>query len=257
MGNVADSLKKKIGPLPAWAWALVLAGAVYYYRKRTASSATTATGATDQLPSDTGTILQPGESVVGPDGSLTTAPGGGDGGSGTTGGTDPGTAIDDLANAIIAALAAQTPPPSEGGGPLDVSNMPSSPSTGGTAKRTQKKKAANKQKQAVNKVGKAVQRGAGTLRNPFGGRTAPKKKSSGAKPTANRTVKPRAHTPTVRQRPTTPVVTKPKVTGHPVATHPKAKPKVIAPPPKRGATVAAPRAKVAVKPAPKPVKKRG
>lgn len=241
--SIMDSATKKIGPLPAWAWAGAFAGGVYYYRKHesTASSSTTTTGATDQLPSDTGTILQPGESVVGPDGSLTTAPGG----DSTTGESnppspdsgDPSAAIAALGQTIAAAIAAEQPPTVD----VTVPGSGASPKTKSTAKR--KAKAKSKPKLNVASVmpfiGRVKPRSPAAVRTTTGGRTTGKKKpqkltSTGGvqAPSSRRTVKPTASSGTrVRNRATTPAVAHTGATQHPVATHPKAKAPAPAPKP--------------------------
>lgn len=105
---MGESLKKKLGPLPAWAWLLLLAAVVYFYRKYTATSAATdatagtAPDATTATPQDP-VVLEPGESVYDPNtgqllgGGSSSSPGdsgagsgGGNGSAGTPG--DVGTA---------------------------------------------------------------------------------------------------------------------------------------------------------------------
>ena len=96
MTRIKEALTRKFGPLPAWAWLLMLFGAVYYYRKHYGTAATT-TASTPTATTNTGSdqppiTLDPGQSVYDPGtGALTTAPGGGGstdatGGGGTGGG---------------------------------------------------------------------------------------------------------------------------------------------------------------------------
>lgn len=108
MHGIGDALKRKIGPLPAWAWALVAGGALYFYRQHTAAQTGTALQPS-QTPAvvQPDTTLQPGESVYDPNtGQLTTAPGGDTSGGG---GTDPTDEIGQLAAAIAAAIEALAP----------------------------------------------------------------------------------------------------------------------------------------------------
>ena len=75
MSDVKQALQRKLGPLPAWAWALIGGIALYVYRSRhavtgasTAAPDTTAGGTgtdTGSTPGDV-TTLQPGESAYNP-----------------------------------------------------------------------------------------------------------------------------------------------------------------------------------------------
>jgi hypothetical protein len=104
VSKVKDSLTRKLGPLPIWAWAIIGGGLLYWYRNRTSSASGTGTGSvgpTAATPQPV-TTLEPGESAYDPNtGALSTAPGGG-------GSSDPGNSIDSdgLSTAIGNAIAA-------------------------------------------------------------------------------------------------------------------------------------------------------
>lgn len=76
MSNVKKSLTRKIGPLPAWAWAIIAGVAIYVYRSRRALTTGAGTPASADVNSpsvsdQTGggqspVTLQPGESVYDP-----------------------------------------------------------------------------------------------------------------------------------------------------------------------------------------------
>lgn len=121
MTDISTALKRKLGPLPAWAWALIGGVGLYWYRNRSGSSVaggTTASTVTGQIADQTQSggqapiPLGPGESVYDPNtGQLVSAPGsadsglgaglGGDGGGLAPAPTpDPTQAIEDLASAI-------------------------------------------------------------------------------------------------------------------------------------------------------------
>ena len=276
MTDIKATLTRKLGPLPAWGWALLVIGAIYFYRKYTASkTATTATPTTTPLPSDAGTILQPGESVVGPDGSLTTAPGGGasTGGSDTT---DPSAAIGDLANAITAAIAAgqaaQAQPTYSTSPGYGIQPLAATPSTKlKKAVATPKKKGnpikpkstSTSKKPSIPKV---IKRSIGSRRNYLGGRSSGKSKPSQTKiaipsgGTVKRTVKATSSSGTRRARPLTPMVAQAGPTQRPVATHPKSSVRSTAPaPPPPRPSAPAPtvtRRVVAAKPKPAPARPR-
>lgn len=83
MADMKRALTRKLGPLPAWAWAIVAFVAVYWYRNRTGGgTGVLSTGATNQpgpITSDLNpqpqTTLQPGEAVYDPNtGALVTSP---------------------------------------------------------------------------------------------------------------------------------------------------------------------------------------
>ena len=71
----ADTLKSKAGPLPVWAWGVIIGviivGATYYFRSRTAVAGATADDATSVAYPDVegGTGLSSGGAVVNADGS--------------------------------------------------------------------------------------------------------------------------------------------------------------------------------------------
>ena len=80
--NIGESLKRKIGPLPVWVWAIAGFALVWYYRNKLSAGSTasgTGTGSVGPTPTtpQPTTVLQPGESVYDPNtGTLSSAPGG-------------------------------------------------------------------------------------------------------------------------------------------------------------------------------------
>lgn len=78
MNNVKQSLTRKLGPLPVWAWALIFGAALYIYRSRKALTGGASSALTSATDTSTGTgtgsggtpadpvTLQPGESVYDP-----------------------------------------------------------------------------------------------------------------------------------------------------------------------------------------------
>ena len=130
--DIKRSLTRKLGPLPAWAWLLLFGVGVWYYRRKMspAASAYSGTGTGSVAPASgppqAQVPLEPGQSVYDPNtGALLTAPGGGAAG----GGTDPSSAIDNLANSIADAIAAAT----AGGQVSPGGTTPGSPTGGGGA----------------------------------------------------------------------------------------------------------------------------
>lgn len=115
MSRVGEALKRKIGPLPAWAWTLIAGVGIYLYRRSHASVTGTGTGSvapTPVTPQDS-TTLDPGQSLYDPNsGALVTAPGGDSGGSDTS-----NTDLADAIAALTTALAQQ--PTSDGSTPSD------------------------------------------------------------------------------------------------------------------------------------------
>ena len=81
-GGVGASLKRKVGPLPVWGWAILAGVILYYVRNRGAGSATAAVAqqqasTTDQQPQSP-VVLAPGETVYDPNtGYLSGGSGGG------------------------------------------------------------------------------------------------------------------------------------------------------------------------------------
>jgi hypothetical protein len=270
VSRITDSLKKKIGPLPAWAWALVLAGGLYYYRKKTASSnSSTADTTSTTVPqaSDTGTVLSPGESIVNPDGTLTTAPGSTSGDS-----SDPGSAIASAIAGLTAQLATDQTAQAQPTTPTVATTAPavtaSLPKLG-SAKRKAKTKPAHTTPKPTTKANsttaKLRARSTATVRNALGGRVGkPLGKDVASGVTSNgriitRGLKGTATPPRRRSRPVVGLVGSTSAQQHIVATHPKASarpvaatnpPRPSAPPPR---TTARP---IAAKPAPKPARKR-
>jgi hypothetical protein len=280
MNKVTNALKRKWGPLPAWAWLLIGAVLVYYYRSRFTSTSSSGTGTGSVVPSSptpgTGEqVLQPGESIYDPTaGTLQTAPGGGSsfggGGSGdpTQAAADLGASMDNLANAI-----AQGMPPTQ----VQVT-IPgtATPGTSGSGKGNKNKKkvtgrisdrgpwkSVGKSKGQDNSRGKhkpSKTRGPAAVRNPHGGRTGGRQPSratggvglpgrSQGKPAASR----------ARQRPKTPAV-QAVIRQRTQATHPAPKPAASAPHVATRPSAPAPRtvrapARPAPHPAPRPRKK--
>lgn len=124
LDTIGAALKRKLGPLPVWMWAMIGGAILYFLRQRGyLKGGDTTTGealqpsqrATD--PRQAPTVLQPGESAYDPNsGTLTTAPGGGgdggasgsgiggDGGAGandSSGNSDLAAAFEDLAAAMM------------------------------------------------------------------------------------------------------------------------------------------------------------
>lgn len=208
IGEVGSALKRKLGPLPAWAWAGILAGGLIYYRRLKGQQDATGTPTspvgeiTDQTAAPSPTVLQPGETYV-PPGFGGIVPG--DDGTGTPAGEEP--------------PAAGTPP--------GIAPKP---------KKTPKKKPKKKAKPSGRPahpahVGKAARpRASATVRHVVGrARTAAKKpvgrgRVTVAKPTAKKPAASSERTrtmppaPAVRQRPAPPRVTNP-VTQRTQANH--------------------------------------
>lgn len=111
MSKIGNSLKKKWGPLPAWAWLLGGGLLYYFYRKYSSTAAASGTGTGSVAPAaatpQPGQVLEPGESYYDPNtGSLSTAPGGGDTGTDTTSADALTSAMNNLANAIATGMPA-------------------------------------------------------------------------------------------------------------------------------------------------------
>lgn len=116
--TIGAALKRKLGPLPVWAWSILGGAVVYFLRKRGYFGGGVQQGETLQPRQEAAgtpqaqTVLQPGESVYDPNtGALTTAPGNDTGVVGDTspassggGSGDYGQAIQDMVDAISTAL---------------------------------------------------------------------------------------------------------------------------------------------------------
>lgn len=263
--RLKSALTRKFGPLPAWAWAALLGGAYYFYRKYSAAASGTGTGSVAPVAPtpQPGQLLQPGESYYDPNtGALTTAPGGGSGsdssGGGGTDGSTPSAA--DIAGAVLAGL-----PPPEQGDPGTPGND-GTPGTPGTNARVVKPKApaqgggsnSNAPKGApgnikgnstrARSVGTIIKQGRGKAKKAVGivGTGNFRFASNVGRPKAPKPPKPK----NVRQRPKTPVV-KHTVNQRAEATHPKQSPtRQTGHPAPKPAPKPAPR-KVAPKPPPK------
>lgn len=112
--GIMGALTRKIGPLPAWAWAILAGIGVWYYRNKLSAASSTSTSTTtptDTSASQSPVVLQPGESVYDPNtGALDTASGGG-GSSGDTTSTDGANldaAMNNLAQALGQGITVQT-----------------------------------------------------------------------------------------------------------------------------------------------------
>jgi hypothetical protein len=169
MSNIKDALTRKLGPLPAWAWALVAGIAVYWYRNKglslTSSSTTTGGSVTPNSPTPQPiTTLAPGESAYDPNtGQLLTSPGGDTTGAGA-GGTDIGGSLDSLAQAIEDAISAGS-----GGG--DTSTPSGAPAQKAAPKKTPaKKKVKPKKAPKKIKVGSSKGRSKATHKAPARGK---------------------------------------------------------------------------------------
>lgn len=83
LNRIRESLTRKLGPLPVWAWALIAGAGLYVYRMRQSGGAVDTASTTDttgaEVADQSPTVLQPGESALTPGGGLVTAPGGGTG----------------------------------------------------------------------------------------------------------------------------------------------------------------------------------
>ena len=252
--NIKDSLTRKIGPLPAWAWAIIAFGGVWWYRSRTPMASGTGTGSVGPAPAtpQDQTTLQPGESVYDPNtGTLSTAPGSA-GTNGTTGSNDVATAIQDLATAL---MAGQQPGLTHTGAgkPRKVPKLTGQgavrapfgrrkpdapkgykarglghgfwefvPKAGG--KRRGKAKAHHGKPSTTTRPAKPHHkrqpRSAARISHPNGGRTSGRTTTKAPVTTkTNRTVKPEATTGRLRNRQSTPLVSQPVTQQRPVAAH--------------------------------------
>ncbi len=116
--NIKNSLTKKLGPLPAWAWLLITGVAIYLYRKHEASSSSASTTAAATTTTDTNppVVLSPGESIYDPaTGGLTTAPGGGSGSEPGTDGTNIGGVAPGSGGVGVGGVGVGTGPTTPGG----------------------------------------------------------------------------------------------------------------------------------------------
>lgn len=276
--SIGAALRRKLGPLPVWIWAIFGGAVLYFLRKRgyfggmgAAQGDTLQPSQANATPPQAQVPLQPGESVYDPNtGSLSTAPGGDSGGSG---GTDVGQAIDDLAAALESGhTTSEKTNPSTPRGGVKHSRVTSShhkPAAKKGSKRAAKQKPAHKQAGHKTTAHKPASHGAvkrprskTTQRLVNGGRTASKVgRAIGGRATAKpSSAKARVATATpattVRQRATVGLTRQTGPVQHPVSSHPArsvvthAAPRPSAPPPRTQRT---PPAK---KPAPAPTRKR-
>lgn len=235
-----DRLKRKIGPLPVWAWLAILTVGLIIWRRRQAAASDAVPVSAPPTP-EAGQVLAPGESYYDPNtGELTTAPGGG-GSDGTGGGSDPTLTASDIAAAVAAGIAAATPGAGSDPTVPDPSNPGGGSSGGSGGKNTVKAKpATTKQIAAVKARGSGLitrhmPRSSATIRGINGGRTSPVKKPSATLVIKGRVRGTKAPTSSkTRNRPTHAVVGKPTVTQHPASAVAKPKP-TPSPPPKQTA----------------------
>lgn len=231
LDSIGAALRRKLGPLPVWIWAIAGGVVVYFLRSKgyfqgvlggNVDQGTTLQPRQDSAtPPQPVTSLQPGESVYDPNsGALTTAPGNDSGGVGAV--PDQSQALEDLAAAI------------EGGFTTTVNvKQPA-------AKKPVKKKAKAKVKKSPKRKPKPKKahtpsthpthkttvpkktrpRGSAKIRTHTGGRTT--KKPAAKKPHAGkattRQIRP-AVTSRLRQRPTVPMVAAGAPVQHTQASH--------------------------------------
>lgn len=247
--GIRNALTRKLGPLPAWAWAVIAGIGIYVYRNRSGklNQPTPLQPSQDNaLPPQDQVTLQPGESVYDPNsGVLTTAPG-----SDTTDTSGLAAAYNTLAAAIAKATATSAkggtapdrgtvggvPPrstpkgkgkhPNNNKKPHNTHNMPER----GT-KRTPKPKGNRRAPKGDAKRPRSNTRIRERLGRPnraYGGTThgaAPLTPRAAASPTAQATVR-------ARQRPTQPMVSPPAQGQHQVSSHQPKRKEVVANPPR-------------------------
>lgn len=283
--TIGAALRRKLGPLPVWIWAIFGGMVVYFLRKRGYFGGGLQEGQTFQpsqanaTPPQAQVPLQPGESVYDPNtGALTTAPGG-DIGAGT--GNDSAQAIDDLASAIAAGFTThvtvdRTSPRGKSSKKSAAAQKTASAKSQKkavraehravqTARRNARKKAGHKQKPGHTGTAKTTHpahtqrpRSEAKHRTVTGGRTTGRKKGSSttAKKSSDRSFmgsRAAVATPatTTRQRPTIGLTRVTAPVQHPVSAHTPSPHKAAAakvPGPPR-ASAPAPRA---IRPAPAP-----
>jgi hypothetical protein len=279
LDDLKSSATKKLGPLPAWGWVAVAGGGYYYYEKRKAAAAGTTAAATATAATadpNAGTTLTPGESIVNPDGSLTTAPGGsGSTGTSTSDTTDPNANLETAISALQSTIdgmgntgnngqqSSSTPPV------INITNkIPSAVKA--VAKKVTKRTPKPKKAKVPTKKPATAKKPAGSkkvtkprlpakVRSALGGRMAPVHAPTPATSlSGRRTVSPTASAGTrVRARPLVSLVGRTSPVQHTVATHPKAPAKPLTgSPPRPSAPPPRAAGRPIVKPAPKPVRKR-
>lgn len=276
LDDIKTTITKKIGPLPAWAWAIVVAGGIYWYRKKTAgtsTAATTASADTTSTPTSPPVTLQPGESVYNPStGDIATAPGGG-ASTPTTPSADPGAAIASAISGLSATIAAEQAQPAYATTVPATSTPPvtTTATTGSNKKSKANKKPALKlpTKKPTTKVPKTQSKTkarSGSAIKAAASRVKKIATKSGGTTVTNlhlpaNPIRPRTKTPTkstgtrLHQKATVGMTRPAAPIQHPVATHPKAAAKSVQLKPKAAPPARAQTRKI-VKPAPKPVKKR-
>lgn len=250
--TIGAALKRKLGPLPVWIWAM-LGGVILYFLRSKGYFGGNAIdqGQTLQPRQEAATTpqaqvpLQPGESVYDPNtGAISTAPGGDASGGGATG-TDPSQAIDDLAAAIAGGFTTTvkvnsvTPrQPTKTAKAAAAKKADTKAKTKARSahakaranavnaykKRTAKKKPAHTQKPghtataAVTK--KPVRARSAASITPHTGSSARTKPARAAKATKTRTVAQHSAS-TTRQRPTVPLARRTAPVQHTVSSHQK------------------------------------
>lgn len=227
MNKLTQSLKRKWGPLPVWAWAAITGAAIFVYRARTslggsASTSTTAPDVTDQTGSGAEPVtLGPGESVYDPNtGQLV-------GGAPDQAGTQPNVPLDP----IPLAPGEQVYDPNTG---QLIGNNPAPESTPGTKKhrRTKRKPKAKghaeKHRSTITKphahAHKTRPRSRAKLTNPLhrkSGSGAPRgKPHSKPSPTRKPARRPATQVPRVRAH----AAATPALRAHPAPARPAARP---------------------------------
>lgn len=278
--TIGAALKRKLGPLPVWIWAILGGVVVYYLRSKGYFQGVLGSNDVNQgetlqprqaaaTTPQAQTTLQPGESVYDPNtGALTTAPGGGAVGDG--GGVDQSQGMEDLADAIrngltttirVDSRSPRTAKSAAKAKKADTAAKGKARKTHAAAVRAAKKRKAHAQapghKGTTKKAApahKTKARSSASIGHDTG-------RTNNHKPGARSASKPRhpvaAAKSTTRQRPTHGLVRKTAPNAHPAATHPTPKPATHhAPPPRPSApaarTVRAPARKA---PAPRPAKR--
>lgn len=236
--TIGAALRRKLGPLPVWIWAIIGGVIVYWMRSKGYFSGVLGSGSTqtgealqpsqrNATPPQAQVPLQPGESVYDPNtGALSTAPGGDTGiGESSGTGTDPSQSIDDLANAIAAGFTThvvvdRTKPKKTKKSAAKHDKKPHKPT-----KRTATKKPAHHQKpghkgntKGQHPAHKQRPRSSATHRAANGGRTVVNAGKRAVSPSKSRTAHATAKQVT-RQRPTAPMIRKTAPVQHPVASH--------------------------------------
>ena len=227
--NIGSALRRKLGPLPVWAWAIIGGVALYFLRAQGYFGGRVETGETlqpaqaDAREPQTQVTLQPGESVYDPNtGGLTTAPGG------EVDQVDvPEDNTDALLAAILKAVTKKKPKPRKAKHQKPKKKKPKPK----PAHRQKPHKKRNVGRAGSKKHGDPKPRGATAWRiRPIG---RAKRKPGGPRFTPAKPRTPQATSASgARQRPTTPMVVRSSDRQHPVSTHGRRNKKPTASPPR-------------------------